>query len=80
MTRLTFVLTGILGPLAATTSLDQDRAYWQAAHTWKSSSPVTYYLYVVIVAFLAAILVRNYRRRTQWPVVMGGDRRGGRGT
>lgn len=64
MTRLTLAITVLVAPLTATTSWGQDVAYWQAAHTWQTSSPVTYYAHTAVVALLAATVVRKRRQPT----------------
>lgn len=62
MTRLVLTLSVFLAPLAATSSLAQDVAYWQAAHTWQHTHPLTYYPYTVAI-LLAAIVVRRIGRQ-----------------
>lgn len=67
MTRLVLAAMVLLAPLAATSSLAQDVAYWQAAGTWQTASPVTYYTHTLVASLLAATLYRNYRRRRDGP-------------
>lgn len=81
MTRLALALTVLVAPLVATSSLAQDTAYWQAAHTWQTSSPVTYYTHTIVILLAAIVAYRNRRPKLVRPPGpsgndLGGQRRG----
>lgn len=78
MTSLILALTAILGPLTGTTSLDQDRAYWHAAHTWQTRQPTSYYPYTIAFLLLAAILTKHHWRPPA-PLTPSGESSGGTG-